>query len=77
MDKKEIQAWNECLALWKEISSIPDTPTTKGAESFKQDVLKRLGIGKRFNLVRSPPPSGGGSIEKDTKGWNHAINSEN
>lgn len=50
MNKEEVQVWNECLMLWKELSNMPDTPVeTRNADSFKQGILDRLGIGKRYN----------------------------
>lgn len=47
MDATERQAWDECLALWKEMSNIPDTYTIRGRTGFKQNILNRLGIGDR------------------------------
>ncbi len=44
MDKKEQQAWDECLKLWKKLSNMP---TQKATLDIKQTVLIELGIPER------------------------------
>lgn len=48
MDDIERKAWYECLVLWKILSEMPDTFTIRNGHEFKQNILRRLGIGNRL-----------------------------
>ena len=48
MDEIERKAWYECLALWKILSEMPDMYTIRSGHEFKQNILRRLGIGNRL-----------------------------
>lgn len=39
----------ECLLLWKTLSELPDTNAIRLSSSFKNNILLRLGIGKRLS----------------------------
>lgn len=47
MSEQRNRAWAECIALWHEMSIMDDTHSIRRIDEFKNNILMRIGIGKR------------------------------